>query len=365
MSDAAGARPMLAGHGIRLEPLSAAHLPGLAAAIEDGALWELPVTIVPHPRDLPQFLANAEAGMAAGTELVFATIDAASGAVVGSTRFLRIDHPHRRVEIGFTFIAASRQRSHVNTAAKLLMLAHAFEQWGFNRVELMTDVRNERSRAAILRLGARPEGVLRKHMIMRDGHVRDSMLFSLTSGDWPAVRRGLEAKLARTPDWEGRLETLWASLDAREPAGFVAALDALAAELPPGDAIALFERAGARDSTGRTDEAVPLYRAALAAGLTGLRRRRATIQLASSLRALGDAAQAAALLEAEIAAGDSDELDDALRAFLALALVDLGREREAVGLGLTALARHLPRYQRSLARYAAGIGAGSRSDDER
>jgi tetratricopeptide (TPR) repeat protein len=159
--------------------------------------------------------------------------------------------------------------------------------------------------------------------------------------------------------WEDRLRTLWSAIDRYEPNAFVAQIKSLAAELPTGSGVAYFERASAQDSTGHPDFAVPLYRAALEAGLTGLRRRRATIQLASSLRNLGNAAEAAELLFAELQA-PSDELDGAVRAFLALALVDLGREREAVALSLVALSKYLPRYNQSLERYANAIGAVSR-----
>ena len=150
-------------------------------------------------------------------------------------------------------------------------------------------------------------------------------------------------------EWEQRVAEWWATLDSTPGAEFVAAADRLADELPP--EVALFERACARDSTGDSAGAVPLYRAALAAGLPGERRRRAVIQLASSLRNTGHLDQSVALLEAELGVG-SDHLDDAVRAFLALALVDSGREREAVAHALTALAPHLPRYQRSVAAYA-------------
>ena len=156
--------------------------------------------------------------------------------------------------------------------------------------------------------------------------------------------------------WEKRIAELWAALDAHAPEDFVARVDALAAELPAGDAIGCFERASARDSTGQSDKAIPLYRAALAAGLSGIRRRRATIQLASSLRTVGEVAESEALLRAELQQ-PSDELDGAVRAFLALALVEAGREREAVGVSLTALAKYLPRYNRSLARYAERLVA--------
>jgi hypothetical protein len=152
-------------------------------------------------------------------------------------------------------------------------------------------------------------------------------------------------------DWEARLADLWASLDEEHEQRFLTDMDQLIAELPEGSAIAAFERAAAYDSTGHSDLAVPLYREALEAGLEGLRRRRATIQLASSLRNLGQSHESVALLRAERAAG-SDELDDAVDAFLALALADAGHEREGLSLALAALAPHLPRYQRSLAGYA-------------
>jgi tetratricopeptide (TPR) repeat protein len=154
--------------------------------------------------------------------------------------------------------------------------------------------------------------------------------------------------------WESRLAALWAAIDRYQPDDFVAQIELSVAELPSGSAIGFFERASAQDSTGHPDRAVPLYRAAVEAGLSGLRRRRAVIQLASSLRNLGNAAEAADLLIAELDA-PQDELDGAVRAFLALALVDLGREREAVGVSLAALSRYLPRYNRSLARYASEI----------
>lgn len=152
-------------------------------------------------------------------------------------------------------------------------------------------------------------------------------------------------------DWERRLADAWAALDALPEPEFLASIDALAAELPPDSAIAAFERAAAQDSTGHSDLAVPLYRQALGTGLTGLRRRRAAIQLSSSLRNIGRSQESVALLSAERAAG-SDELDDAVAAVLALALTDVGREREAVSIAVGALAPHLPRYQRSMANYA-------------
>ncbi len=165
---------------------------------------------------------------------------------------------------------------------------------------------------------------------------------------------------ASTSDWEQRITELWQTIDGFSADDFIARIDACVAELPSGanSAIGLFERGSAQDSTGHPQEAVSLYRAALAAGLSGARRRRATIQLASSLRNLGQPAEAARLLTEELDDPTvSDELDGAVRAFLALALVDLGHEREAVAQSLTALSHYLPRYNRSLARYAQQIAA--------
>jgi hypothetical protein len=155
-------------------------------------------------------------------------------------------------------------------------------------------------------------------------------------------------------DWEQRLELLWASIDERHEDDFLAAMDALVVERPPDDPVGLFEHASAFDSTGHPDRAVGRYRQALERGLSGRRRRRAVIQLASTLRNLGQADESVALLTAEVDA-DSDELDDAVRAFLALALTSVGREREAVSVALTALAPHLKRYNRSLAAYALEV----------
>jgi hypothetical protein len=156
-----------------------------------------------------------------------------------------------------------------------------------------------------------------------------------------------------TPDWERRMADAWVSFDRPDvdEVGFLQLVDELAGELAPDDPVGLFERAGARDSVGRTAEAVPLYRQALEAGLDGGRRRQAVIQLASSLRATGEAQESVALLTAELAAG-SDELDDAVKTVLALALTDVGREREAVAIAVGALAAHLPRYRRSMTNYA-------------
>lgn len=158
-----------------------------------------------------------------------------------------------------------------------------------------------------------------------------------------------------TPDWERRLLALWNDLDALGDSEFTQRMKRLVEELSPLDPVALFELGAACDSTGLPSEAVSFYERALAKGLSGLRRRRACIQMASSLRNLGNPARAAEILFAERRA-PSDELDQAVAAFLALALVDLGREREAVAVSLGALSTYLPRYNRSLARYAEALG---------
>lgn len=153
-------------------------------------------------------------------------------------------------------------------------------------------------------------------------------------------------------DWERRIAAVWAAADEYDDESLVAAVGTLVDELPEGSAVGLFERAGSLDSTGRSDLAVPLYREALDRGLSGIRRRRAVIQLASSLRNVGQVAEGLELLSAE---AGSDELDDAVAGFLALMLVDSGREREAVSVALRALAPHLVRYQRSLGNYARAL----------
>ncbi|ONI70432.1 hypothetical protein ALI144C_48145 [Actinosynnema sp. ALI-1.44] len=165
--------------------------------------------------------------------------------------------------------------------------------------------------------------------------------------------------MTTTQDWEDRLAALWAGLGGYDEAEFRARVEALVGELPPDSPVGAFELACANDSTGRPELAEPLYRQALESGLSGYRRRRALIQLASTLRNLGRAEESVALLTAERGRSDPDEsvatLDDALDAFLALALVDTGREREAAGLALAALAKHLPRYNRSLGYYATHL----------
>ncbi len=181
---------------VRLEPLSLAHADGLAVAVQDGELWKLEFTSVPSPADVEEFIATALSQQECGESLPYAIVRKQLNTVIGSTRYMNVRLPHKRVEIGHTFIAAGWQRTAVNTEVKREMLRHAFEDLGMNRVEFLTDSRNVRSRTAIARLGAQQEGVLRSHMIMRDGHVRDTVIFSITREEWPAVNRELTMKLA-------------------------------------------------------------------------------------------------------------------------------------------------------------------------
>ena len=187
----------LEGAHVRLEPLTRAHLDALAEVGLDPDLWIWTASTVRTRDDLAAYVETALAGQADGTALPFATVDRASGRVVGSTRFGNYVAAHRRVEIGWTWIARPWQRTAVNTEAKLLMMAHAFDTLGLTRVEWKTDALNARSRAAILRLGAIEEGTLRSHMVVRDGRLRDTVYFSVTADEWPAVRDRLTARLAQ------------------------------------------------------------------------------------------------------------------------------------------------------------------------
>ena len=186
----------LEGNHVRLEPLSVKHREELIGAISDGELWNLFVTLVPKIENIDRFIEEAIAAHLNQDGLVFATIDKASGKVVGSTRFMKSNDANKRIEIGYTFIAKSYQKSKINTDAKLLMLTYAFENLQLNRVELLTDYLNTKSRNAILRLGAKEEGVQRNHMVMPDGRVRDSVLFSIISNEWAGIKQNLAYKLS-------------------------------------------------------------------------------------------------------------------------------------------------------------------------
>jgi RimJ/RimL family protein N-acetyltransferase len=187
----------LEAHGVRLEPLGHAHEAALADAASDGRLWELWFTSVPGPGEVARYVADALAGQAAGHMLPWAVRELGSGAIVGATRYHDIVAPIDRVEIGYTWYAARWQRSHVNTACKLLLLEHAFDALGCRVVGLRTDNFNFRSQRAIEGLGAKRDGVLRHHQARRDGTVRDSVIYSILAAEWPDVRRHLETRLAR------------------------------------------------------------------------------------------------------------------------------------------------------------------------
>jgi len=186
----------LEGKFIRLEPLSMAHYEQLCEAGSDPEIWRWTTSTGFSPDDMRVYIQTALRWQAEGHALPFATIETSSSQAVGSTRFGNIDKNHHRVEIGWTWIHPQWQRTPVNTEAKYLMLRHAFEILGCIRVELKTDVLNERSRQAILRIGAKQEGIFRNHMII-NGRVRDSVYFSIIDTEWPDVKTRLEEKLAR------------------------------------------------------------------------------------------------------------------------------------------------------------------------
>lgn len=185
-------RISLEGRLVRLEPLARHHLPGLCSAITDGSLWEIHLTLVPHPDAIEPFFDFAEKSFQNGDGITFAIIDKRTNQIAGSTRFMKANLAYKRVEIGYTFLGQSWQRTRVNTEAKLLMLTHAFEYMDLNRVELLTDYLNSRSRKAILRLGAKEEGILRSHMVMPDGRVRDSVIYSIIKNEWPGIKQHLK-----------------------------------------------------------------------------------------------------------------------------------------------------------------------------
>jgi N-acetyltransferase len=186
----------LEGSLVRLEPLSLRHLDGLCAVGLDPEIWRLTIAQVDGRGAMERYVVQALAEQRAGTALPFATVLQTSGEVIGSTRFHSPAPAHRRVEIGWTWLGRAWQRTGANTEAKYLMLRHAFEQWGCMRVEFKTSTLNERSRAALQRIGAVEEGVLRHHMINEDGTVRDSVYFSILLEEWPSVKLRLERMMS-------------------------------------------------------------------------------------------------------------------------------------------------------------------------
>lgn len=202
MSDVETLRPMevrpvrLEGRHVRLEPLSLDHLDDLCRVGLDASLWRWAVAPVRSDVDMYDYVAEALRERDRGRALPWAIVERQGGRAVGSTRYGNIEPAHRRLEIGWTWIAPAWQRTALNTEAKYLQLRHAFERLGCIRVEWKTDALNAVSRAAILRLGAREEGTLRSHMIAADGRVRDTVYFGVVAAEWPRVRAGLEARLA-------------------------------------------------------------------------------------------------------------------------------------------------------------------------
>lgn len=188
-------QPTLAGPRILLRPLLASDAPALVDAAADGELWNLPFTVVPSAATVEAYLRTALDGRVVGTVMPFATVIRDTGRVIGSTRFWKIDRNNRKLEIGSTWIAASWQKTFVNTEAKYLMLRHAFEEMACVRVQLTTDEINAKSRAAILRLGAKQEGIVRNERIMPDGRKRNSVRFSIIDDEWPQVKARLEERL--------------------------------------------------------------------------------------------------------------------------------------------------------------------------
>jgi RimJ/RimL family protein N-acetyltransferase len=185
----------LEGRLVRLEPMRSTHLDALCAVGLDPELWRLTTSRIAGAEDMRRYIEAALADQREGTALPFVTVWRATGQVIGSTRFGNAAPAHRRVEIGWTWLARLWQRSGANADAKYLMLRHAFETWGMARVELKTSTLNQQSRGAMKKLGAVEEGVLRRHMINEDGSPRDSVFYSILADEWPRVKAGLEERL--------------------------------------------------------------------------------------------------------------------------------------------------------------------------
>ena len=187
---------ILEGANVRLEPMRVDHLPALVEAGMDESLWKWTNNVVTDESDIERYVRDALAMQMLGTAVPFVTIDRKSGKVVGSTRFGNIDTINRKAEIGWTWINPKWQRTVINTEAKLLMLAHAFEVWDCIRVELKTDSNNEKSKNAMRRIGCTEEGTLRNHMITESGRFRHSVYFSIIQTEWESVKANLTSKLA-------------------------------------------------------------------------------------------------------------------------------------------------------------------------
>ncbi len=191
---------VLEGERVRLEPMGRQHLDALTVAGRYDELWRWTRAKATTIETMLEYIESALAEAKGGLSLPFVTIDKPSGLVVGSTRFGNIDPVNRHAEIGWTWITPPFQRTYVNSEAKYLMLRHAFDIWDCVRVELKTDVLNEKSRAAMIRLGATEEGVLRRHMLTHDGRFRDTIYYSVLDHEWPAIRARLEARIRQAPE---------------------------------------------------------------------------------------------------------------------------------------------------------------------
>jgi N-acetyltransferase len=188
--------PTLTGHGIRLIPLSIEHIPALWKAGQSPSIWSYMPNRMACETDMGIYVEQALKGREAGTEIPFTTVLEKTGEIVGSTRFYDVSAAHLRAEIGYTWIHPNWQRSHVNTAAKLLQLGYGFEVCQWHRIALRTDLRNLISQAAIERLGATREGVLRRHMVMPDGYLRDTVYYSILDSEWAEVKKRLLPKIS-------------------------------------------------------------------------------------------------------------------------------------------------------------------------
>lgn len=188
-------KKILDGTLVKLEPLTMKHKNGLIQTVLDGELWQSFVTIIPSISEIDTFIDNAEKEYQNNFGITYAIIDKKNNNVVGSTRFIYTSFLNKSTEIGYTFLAKSRQKSYVNTASKLLMLTYAFEEMKFNRVEMFTDFLNYNSRKSIARIGLKQEGILRNHLVMPNGRVRDSVLFSIINNEWVGVKESLLFKL--------------------------------------------------------------------------------------------------------------------------------------------------------------------------
>lgn len=197
MIGAYATQPVLAGKTIELRPLRQEHASGLLSAAADGELWTMKATVIPGPGTVDGYIAAALAGREAGTVMPYVMVMRSTGLLCGSTRFWKIDRTNRKLEIGHSWLSGSVQRSGVNTEAKYLLLTYAFEVMECVRVQFTADELNDRSRAAILRIGAKQEGIVRNERIMPDGRKRNSVRFSIIDSEWPDVKAMLEQKMSR------------------------------------------------------------------------------------------------------------------------------------------------------------------------